>query len=94
MEKKQILEILKNIKKDFAIDKFVLFGSYAKGTNTNTSDIDIAYILDKNNKLSFDRYLLLEDRLKKQLKTKIDLMNFNKMNPLIKLDAKKDFIYV
>ncbi|MEA1891933.1 MAG: nucleotidyltransferase domain-containing protein [Campylobacterota bacterium] len=94
MTKTEILGILKTYKKSFDIKEFVLFGSYSNGTNHKESDIDIAYILKDDGKLTFDSYLRLEEKLTKSLKTKIDLMNFNKLNPLIKLDAKKDFIYV
>ncbi len=62
--------------------------------NHKNSDIDIAYILKDGYKLSFDKYLKLEEKLTTSLKAKIDLMNFKKLNPLIKLDAQKDFIYV
>ncbi|RBQ30406.1 nucleotidyltransferase [Arcobacter sp. FW59] len=94
MDKNTILNILKNKKSDFNINQFVLFGSFSNETNNHKSDIDIAYILKDGYKMNFDKYLKLEDELSKSLKAKIDLMNFDKLNPLIKLNAKKDFIYV
>lgn len=94
MTKSEILKILKTYKNSFDIKEFVLFGSYSNGTNHEGSDIDIAYILKENSKLTYDNYLKLEEKLTKSLNAKIDLMNFKKLNPLIKLDAKKDFIYV
>lgn len=94
MNKNHIIKILKEEKHSFGIKQFVLFGSYAKQTNKKSSDVDIAYILDDGTSLTYETYLLLEEKLAKELKTKVDLMNFNKLNPLIKLNAKKDFIYV
>ena len=94
IEKDEIITILKNTKNDFDINQFVLFGSVSTNTNHKNSDIDIAYILKDGYKLSFDKYLKLEEELSITLKAKIDLMNFKKLNPLIKLDAQKDFIYV
>ena len=94
MNKNEVIETLKSKKNSFNISNFILFGSYAKGTNNKDSDVDIAFILKDGYKLSFDKYLELEEELSKSLKAKIDLMNFKKLNPLIKLDAKKDFIYV
>ena len=94
MNKTEILKTLKIYKNSFDIKEFVLFGSYANGSNHKDSDIDIAYILNDNSKLTYDNYLRLEEKLTKSLNAKIDLMNFKKLNPLIKLDAKKDFIYV
>lgn len=94
MNKKTILNILKKYKDGFDIETFVLFGSFSNGTNSKDSDIDIAYILKDDCNLSFDNFIKLEEILSKKLKAKIDLMNFKKLNPLIKLNARKDFIYV
>ena len=86
----KVLEILKEEKEKFNIDKFVLFGSFVKSDKYN--DIDIAYI--SKQKLNFQKYLDLERDLEDKLNTKIDLLNFDKINPLIKINAKKDFVYV
>jgi len=59
---------MKNIAKDYAddvrrvlpVDKAVLFGSYAKGTATELSDVDIAFFLrDYGGKTRFDLGLQL-----------------------------------
>lgn len=94
IKQNEILKILKEKKKFFSIEKFVLFGSFSNGTNHKNSDSDIAYILKDGSKLDFDNYLTLEQELTTTLKHKIDLMNYNKLNPLVKLNAVKDFIYV
>lgn len=94
MNKNEIVTILKDNKSDFNIAQFVLFGSFAKETNHDKSDIDVAYILKDGCKMSFEEYLRLEEELTQKLHTKVDLMNFKKLNPLIKFDAKEDFIYV
>ncbi|MDF1875221.1 nucleotidyltransferase domain-containing protein [Sulfurimonas sp. SAG-AH-194-I05] len=46
------------IKKLYHLKSFILFGSVAKETNNNDSDIDIAYIEDRT-KLNFENYLKL-----------------------------------
>lgn len=94
MNKNEILNVLKDKKSDFNISQFVLFGSYAKEANHKDSDIDIAYILKEGCKMSFDKYLKLEEELTQKLHAKVDLMNFKKLNPLVKFDAIEDFIYV
>ena len=86
----KVLEILKEEKEKFNIDKFVLFGSFVKSDKYN--DIDIAYI--SKQKLNFQKYLDLERDLEDKLNIKIDLLNFDKINPLIKLEANEDFVYV
>lgn len=43
---KSINEFIKEIKKHYNVEAIILFGSYAKGTNNDESDIDIAVITD------------------------------------------------
>ena len=94
LQQKEILDVLKDKKNIFSIEKFVLFGSFATGKNHKNSDIDIAYIIKDGSKLNFENYLLLEEELSETFQKKVDLMNFKKINPLVKLNALKDFIYV
>ena len=94
MNKENILEILKSKKDLYHLKNFILFGLFAKGTNTEHSDIDIAYIEDEKSRLNFENYLKLENELENIFNTKIDLINYKKFNPLIKLHSQKEFIYV
>lgn len=94
MNKENILEILKSKKDLYHLKNFILFGSFAKGTNNEHSDIDIAYIEDEKSRLNFENYLKLENELENIFNTKIDLINYKKFNPLIKLHSQKEFIYV
>lgn len=94
MTKSNIIEVLKTKKTTYHLKNFILFGSVASETNTNDSDIDIAYIEDEKCRLNFDNYLKLENELKKILNAKIDLINYKNFNPLIKLHSQKEFIYV
>ena len=48
-----IQKYIDEVKKYYTIDFIVLFGSYAKGTNTEDSDIDIA-VVSKDIKDRFD----------------------------------------
>ena len=41
-----INKFIEEIKKHYNVDTIILFGSYAKGTENNDSDIDIAIISD------------------------------------------------
>lgn len=94
MNQSDILEVLKTKKTVYNLKNFILFGSVASQTNTSDSDIDIAYIEEEKSRLNFDNYLKLENELKTIFNTKIDLINYKKFNPLVKLHSKKDFIYV
>ena len=98
MSIEDILEYLKESKsdfeKEFGIDKMAVFGSYARGDNSISSDIDIIYSLKEGKKLSFDRYLELEERLQNRFDSKIDLINEKRLNPLVRIYAQREFIYV
>jgi predicted nucleotidyltransferase len=94
MTKSNIIEVLKTKKTAYHLKNFILFGSVASQTNTNDSDMDIAYVENEKSRLNFDNYLKLERELTKIFNTKIDLINYKKFNPLIKLHSQKDFIYV
>ncbi|MGD9719212.1 MAG: nucleotidyltransferase family protein [Sulfurimonadaceae bacterium] len=96
MHKEQILEYLKNHKDEFfkkyQITKLALFGSFAKETNKQDSDIDIAI----DTKLS-DYFLLYDfkEGLEKAFGTKVDIVRLReKMNPSLKKHILKDGIYV
>ena len=56
---KTILELInryiEELSKDIVIDKVILFGSYAKGTNNKESDIDIAIFSKDFKELSKSR---------------------------------------
>ena len=94
MNRLDILNVLKSKKSSYHLKNFILFGSVAKETNTSTSDIDIAYIEEDSFKLNFAGYVQLEQELENIFGTKIDLINYKKFNPLVKLHAKESFIYV
>lgn len=98
MSKKDILNFLSQNKENYSqkyhLSKLALFGSYARDDAKKDSDIDILYELESSYKLSLDKYLEFLNELESNLHTKVDLVREKKMNPLIKLDAKDDFIYV
>ncbi len=98
MTKEEIVSYLAKNKNRFLnkyhITKIGLFGSYAKGNANKNSDIDIAYELEEDYKINYSVFLSLNDELERDLRTKIDLVNLKKMNPLILITARDEFIYV
>ena len=46
---KSVEEYIKEISKHYSIQEVYLFGSYAKGTNNEDSDIDVAIIINSDN---------------------------------------------
>jgi len=68
----KIKDILKPIFEMNRVDRAIVFGSYAKGTNVNDSDIDI--LIDSNGKLvGFDFYGVL-NKIVDALNIDVDLI--------------------
>ena len=97
-ELKDKLEILRKNQDtflaDFGVKKIGIFGSFAKGKQTQKSDIDILVEFNKKQKMGFFRFLDLEDELKKILKRKVDLVTKKALKPVMKQQVLKDVIYV
>ena len=89
---KKLTELKPILKERYGIEELAVFGSVAKGTDTETSDVDIA-ILKLNLK---DAFVLFEAKefLSKSLNKAVDLGTFKSMKTFVKNKIKKDFIYV
>ena len=90
MDKGQAIEIarkyLDSLKNKYDIERAILFGSYAKGTNHDDSDIDIAIILKHVNDI-FDTQVELM-KLRRQIDLRIephpfDYHEFDRVNPIV-----------
>ncbi|RPI17826.1 MAG: nucleotidyltransferase domain-containing protein [Ignavibacteriae bacterium] len=85
MDKRYAVKIAKKfsneIKGFFPIEKVVLFGSFAKGTNHEWSDIDIAVVVKKFNFDFFEAYSKMGD-----VRFRLDL----RIEPII-IDKNKDY---
>ena len=75
IDNKLIMEIVQKyveiICKNYKIEAIILFGSYAKGTNNENSDIDIAIITDDFKNDIFDEELNLM-KLRRNIDTRIE----------------------
>lgn len=74
-------KIIKIIKK-MGIKKAGIFGSYAKGDQKLSSDIDI--LIEPTKKMGFFEIVKLENELKRKLKKKIDLLTYNSIHKLLR----------
>jgi len=101
--KNEILSFLKQLKpelKEQGIISLGLFGSIAKETNTETSDIDIVYetsniFLEKHQGWSAFTYLNahLRDKIQNHFKTHVDMFDLNSSSPF-KEKVRKEALYV
>jgi hypothetical protein len=72
-----------------------LFGSAARGEQTDQSDIDILVELDYEQGANFYQFLDMQEQLSQLLKTHVDLVSANGLSPFIKpiIDREKQLIY-
>ncbi|MCY3998061.1 MAG: nucleotidyltransferase domain-containing protein [Flavobacteriaceae bacterium] len=76
--------------KPYHLTKIGVFGSVARGEERTDSDVDIAYSFDGHFGF-FELEDLIED-LEKKLNRKMDLVDFDFLNPPIKEDILNDMI--
>jgi uncharacterized protein len=61
-----------------------VFGSYAKGTKREHSDIDIAVLFLKGKEISWEQSLVMKDEISDLLTIDVDLIIMNISNPILK----------
>ena len=96
LDKEQIIARLKEYKRKqaarFGVTKMGIFGSVAKGTALENSDIDIVVELSKKNLLN---RIGLKISLEAFLGKPVDIVSYREnLSPLLKDRIKKDVIYV
>ncbi|SQB34204.1 type VII toxin-antitoxin system MntA family adenylyltransferase antitoxin [Clostridium cochlearium] len=84
---KEVINILDNniekLVEDYGIKLLYIFGSYAKGKNTEDSDLDIAVLLDENYN-PMDKLSLIGDLTLIFKRDDIDLVILNSASPVLR----------
>lgn len=90
---KKKLELLKpELKEKFKVNTIGFFGSYVRGEQKKTSDLDV--LVDFYEPISLFRFIDLEDFLSQQLEVKVDLVMRDALKPRIKDSILNEAIYV
>ena len=79
-------------KKNYNVKDLGVFGSFARGDNTQTSDVDI--LVRFSQPLGFFKFIELENYLTKLLGRKVDLVTEKALKPTIKNDVLREVMYV
>ena len=93
----EIKEILrkhkKELKEKYKVKSIAIFGSYARGEQKETSDIDI--LIDYYEPISLLKLIELENYFSDLLGVKVDLITKNSIhNPYVKKSIEEDLIYI
>ena len=85
---------LKSFFPAYPIEKAWLFGSYARGEETDNSDVDVLVKFDTNAKISLFDYVRIMDKMEKLLDKKIDLVSEKGVMNFAKESIEKDKILI
>jgi len=75
----EITQIITPIVKANPVRRVILYGSYAKGTNTPKSDVDL--IIDCNGELKGIDFFVLSAEIAKALPIKSDIFEYREIKP-------------
>jgi len=93
--KEEILNILKKelpyLREKFKVKNIGIFGSYVRGEQTKTSDIDMLVEFDAP--VGFFKFIELEHYLSEKLGVKVDLVTPDALKPLIKPRIIEEAVY-
>ena len=89
---KLIYEALKPYIEEYGIRKIAVFGSYARGENRDGSDIDI--LVDMTKQFGIYKFIGLKQLLEERLGKRIDLVETQCLEPLIKDDILADAVTI
>lgn len=96
MKKNEILNVLKSlaeiVKKNYHAEIIGIFGSFARGEEKDTSDIDVLVQFDDDASL-FD-LVGLADFLEEQFHIKVDIVPIDTIREEIKEDVLKEAVYI
>ena len=74
-----IRQIVSKTGREYGIKSAYLFGSYAKDTATEDSDVDI--LIERGNAKSYDDYYRLHEELRSELGKDVDLLATDGVRP-------------
>lgn len=80
------------LKKKYNVQQLGVFGSVARGDNTQLSDIDI--LVEFSEPIGFFKFVELENYLSKILGIKVDLVTKKALKNSIRGDILKEVVYV
>ena len=90
--KKTLSTLKPMIRERFLVDKIGIFGSYGRGEQKPTSDIDV--LVDFQRPVGIFAFLELANYLKNQLGIKVDLVTRKALRPEIGKQILREVVYL
>lgn len=92
METNEIRQKAKPVLDRYSVREATLFGSYARGSQEEKSDIDIAVKID--NEMSLLDFVGLKQELENTLGQSVDLVEYSEIKPRIKKHIQTDQVAI
>lgn len=86
----KIKSTVSKLSKKYGVKSAHLFGSYARGTADEDSDVDI--IINRGDLRTYDDYFDLRQDLESELNVKVDLLADDSLRPKLFESIKQDWI--
>lgn len=93
MNKDTIIKLIADYFKTQPVLKAYLFGSFSRGEETESSDIDILIVLDESQHIGLKFFGMYED-LKVLLGRKVDLVTERSLSPFARESVNRDKILI
>ena len=77
----------------YGVTRMGIFGSFVRGVETSSSDIDMVIEFEKSRK-NIHNFLQLKRFLEKELSRKVDMGFEHALKPIVKENIKEKIIYV
>jgi len=90
LQKRGLKERVREICDKNDIVFMAIFGSFVRGEQKKTSDVDIAIEFDKNKPKSLLDLIHAENQLTEAFRRKVDLGMLHSLNPIVAEDVKKE----
>lgn len=88
----EIQKKIEPILEQYPVKRVAVFGSFARGEQKQSSDID--FLIDIARDVSMLAFLELRDRLQERLGHTIDLVEYSSLKPLIRENVLRDAITI
>jgi predicted nucleotidyltransferase len=86
----KISSMMDELKNRFSVERIGLFGSFARGEESSSSDVDILVELAEP---TFDNYMDLKFRLEEVLGRRVDLVMAETLKPRIRPIVEQEVVY-
>ena len=88
----EIADKIESLLIQFNVKKAAVFGSYAREEANSKSDVDLLMKFDEN--FGFIEFSQLEDRIKRSLRKKVDVLSFDYINEYMKEEILREAVTI